>query len=166
MPPSVTAKRSGADVADSAAVPDATLWPTMTLESRPWTRWWWFGSAVNEAEITRRAGTAPGRGGRRPAQRGHGRGCRWAGPRRSAAGTATPPPDGGAGWCRRIMHPICALWNLCCLTGPWYSVPQLRAIPSRSRDDVGGPVGIQAGDEIDGDANDRRHRPWRNYCSW
>ena len=25
----------------------------MTQESRPWTRWWWFGSAVNEAEITR-----------------------------------------------------------------------------------------------------------------
>lgn len=40
-------------MADSAAVPDATRWPTMTQESRPWTRWWWFGSAVNEAEITR-----------------------------------------------------------------------------------------------------------------
>ncbi len=28
-------------------------WPTVTSECRPWTRWWWLGSAVNEAEITR-----------------------------------------------------------------------------------------------------------------
>ncbi len=32
---------------------DDMLWPMMTRESRPWTRWWWMGSAVNEAEITR-----------------------------------------------------------------------------------------------------------------
>lgn len=38
---------------DSAAAPDVTLWPTMTREAQPWTRWWWLGSAVNEAEITR-----------------------------------------------------------------------------------------------------------------
>lgn len=28
-------------------------WPTITAEHRPWTRWWWLGSAVSEAEITR-----------------------------------------------------------------------------------------------------------------
>lgn len=28
-------------------------WPPITKESRPWTRWWWLGSAVSEAEITR-----------------------------------------------------------------------------------------------------------------
>lgn len=31
----------------------AALWPTITSESRPWTRWWWMGSAVNETEIRR-----------------------------------------------------------------------------------------------------------------
>lgn len=30
-----------------------SLWPPITQASRPWTRWWWMGSAVNEAEITR-----------------------------------------------------------------------------------------------------------------
>lgn len=29
------------------------LWPATTQECRPWTRWWWMGNAVNEAEITR-----------------------------------------------------------------------------------------------------------------
>src|SRR5687768_17683221 len=28
-------------------------WPSLTRECRPWTRWWWFGSAVDEAELTR-----------------------------------------------------------------------------------------------------------------
>jgi len=28
-------------------------WPTITSPSRPWTRWWWMGSAVTEPEITR-----------------------------------------------------------------------------------------------------------------
>jgi hypothetical protein len=28
-------------------------WPTISREARPWTRWWWMGSAVDEAEITR-----------------------------------------------------------------------------------------------------------------
>ena len=31
-----------------------TDWPEITKENRPWTRWWWLGSAVtSEAEITR-----------------------------------------------------------------------------------------------------------------
>ena len=28
-------------------------WPEATRESRPWTRWWWLGSAVDEANLTR-----------------------------------------------------------------------------------------------------------------
>ncbi|MBC8001438.1 MAG: hypothetical protein H7X97_02510, partial [Opitutaceae bacterium] len=27
-------------------------WPTITQESKPWTRWWWQGSAVNKADLT------------------------------------------------------------------------------------------------------------------
>ncbi|MDR0697924.1 MAG: glycoside hydrolase family 2 protein [Tannerella sp.] len=27
-------------------------WPEITQEAKPWTRWWWFGSAVDEAGIT------------------------------------------------------------------------------------------------------------------
>ena len=30
-----------------------TTWPAVTRESRPWTRWWWLGSAVDEAGLTR-----------------------------------------------------------------------------------------------------------------
>ena len=28
-------------------------WPAITREARPWTRWWWQGSAVEPAELTR-----------------------------------------------------------------------------------------------------------------
>lgn len=31
----------------------STDWPALTRQSRPWTRWWWLGSAANEAEISR-----------------------------------------------------------------------------------------------------------------
>ncbi|HOL88273.1 MAG TPA: glycosyl hydrolase [Anaerohalosphaeraceae bacterium] len=27
-------------------------WPTPTAENKPWTRWWWMGSAVNEADLS------------------------------------------------------------------------------------------------------------------
>jgi hypothetical protein len=30
-----------------------TGWPELTRENKPWTRWWWPGSAVDEASITR-----------------------------------------------------------------------------------------------------------------
>ena len=30
-----------------------TRWPEITRTMRPWTRWWWLGSAVDEADITR-----------------------------------------------------------------------------------------------------------------
>jgi hypothetical protein len=31
----------------------ALAWPVPTAETRPWTRWWWLGSAVDEANLTR-----------------------------------------------------------------------------------------------------------------
>jgi hypothetical protein len=33
--------------------PAAPSWPAVTAESRPWTRWWWQGSAVNTADLTK-----------------------------------------------------------------------------------------------------------------
>ncbi|MEO8622141.1 MAG: glycosyl hydrolase [bacterium] len=32
--------------------PAAPAWPTISPEMRPWTRWWWQGSAVNKADLT------------------------------------------------------------------------------------------------------------------
>jgi hypothetical protein len=32
--------------------PEAFSWPTPTKECRPWTRWWWLGSAVDDANLT------------------------------------------------------------------------------------------------------------------
>ena len=37
----------------AAPVPPEPGWPAATRESRPWTRWWWLGSAVDEANLTR-----------------------------------------------------------------------------------------------------------------
>ena len=31
----------------------APAWPEVSREARPWTRWWWHGSAVDEANLTR-----------------------------------------------------------------------------------------------------------------
>ena len=28
-------------------------WPTITRQTKPWTRWWWMGSAVNDKDLTR-----------------------------------------------------------------------------------------------------------------
>lgn len=33
--------------------PDKLHWPEITQENKPWTRWWWMGSAVNENDLTR-----------------------------------------------------------------------------------------------------------------
>ena len=36
------------------AAPRSILdWPAITREARPWTRWWWLGSAVDEQNLTR-----------------------------------------------------------------------------------------------------------------
>ena len=42
-----------AATAAAATVRAETTWPAATRESRPWTRWWWLGSAVDEAGLTR-----------------------------------------------------------------------------------------------------------------
>ncbi|MDX2031853.1 MAG: glycosyl hydrolase [Blastocatellia bacterium] len=31
---------------------DALAWPPVTKQTRPWTRWWWLGSIVNERDLT------------------------------------------------------------------------------------------------------------------
>lgn len=36
-----------------ACVAQTVAWPEPTQSSRPWTRWWWHGSAVDEANLTR-----------------------------------------------------------------------------------------------------------------
>lgn len=43
----------------------ASPWPEPTKENKPWTRWWWLGSAVDEASLTREleAFAAAGLGG-------------------------------------------------------------------------------------------------------
>jgi hypothetical protein len=35
-----------------AARAQAPAWPAITQQNRPWTRWWWEGSAVNPADLT------------------------------------------------------------------------------------------------------------------
>ena len=37
----------------NAGVPDPLGWPAVTREARPWTRWWWLGSAVDKENLTR-----------------------------------------------------------------------------------------------------------------
>src|SRR3569833_2152792 len=39
--------------APEASMSDPLAWPPITRECKPWTRWWWMGSAVDEKEITR-----------------------------------------------------------------------------------------------------------------
>ena len=34
------------------STPELADWPPITHETRPWTRWWWLGSAVDEAGLT------------------------------------------------------------------------------------------------------------------
>jgi hypothetical protein len=36
----------------SVVAQEALTWPEATVTSKPWTRWWWLGSAVDEASIT------------------------------------------------------------------------------------------------------------------
>ena len=33
--------------------PDSFAWPEITRENKPWTRWWWPGSGVDKASLTR-----------------------------------------------------------------------------------------------------------------
>ena len=42
-----------ASLATAQPQADSPGWPEVTQTARPWTRWWWHGSAVDEANITR-----------------------------------------------------------------------------------------------------------------
>jgi hypothetical protein len=42
--------------AEPVPVADALAWPAVTAECRPWTRWWWLGSAVDKENVTRLLG--------------------------------------------------------------------------------------------------------------
>src|SRR5262245_3685788 len=35
------------------APPTDTAWPAITQQTKPWTRWWWLGSAVDPKNLTR-----------------------------------------------------------------------------------------------------------------
>jgi hypothetical protein len=39
-------------VAQGSRAPATADWPLITHETKPWTRWWWLGSAVDEAGLT------------------------------------------------------------------------------------------------------------------
>src|SRR5438046_792340 len=39
--------------AEAAAAKDALAWPAVEVTARPWAFWWWMGSEVNAADITR-----------------------------------------------------------------------------------------------------------------
>src|SRR5690606_1924957 len=40
---------SGCD--ESQVQQEVVVWPTVEKEMKPWTRWWWMGSAVNERDL-------------------------------------------------------------------------------------------------------------------
>ncbi|WP_202915900.1 glycosyl hydrolase [Pontibacter pamirensis] len=42
-----------ADTAVTMQAQNAAVWPEVKKETRPWTRWWWMGSAVDEQNIDR-----------------------------------------------------------------------------------------------------------------
>jgi hypothetical protein len=42
-----------AALGQSTASAQALRWPEITQQAKPWTRWWWEGSAVNEQDLTR-----------------------------------------------------------------------------------------------------------------
>ena len=42
-----------AAAADAAVKPASSTWPAITQTAKPWIRWWWPGSAVEPAELTR-----------------------------------------------------------------------------------------------------------------
>jgi hypothetical protein len=44
---------SGFTAESQNSLPPEFQWPTPTRESRPWTRWWWLGSAVDKTNLTR-----------------------------------------------------------------------------------------------------------------
>jgi hypothetical protein len=47
------ASYSGCTAESSNSLPPEFQWPTPARENRPWTRWWWLGSAVDKTNLTR-----------------------------------------------------------------------------------------------------------------
>ena len=43
----------GGATLSAPAADDATAWPALTSQTRPWTYWWWMGSAVDKTNLTR-----------------------------------------------------------------------------------------------------------------
>ena len=50
---STLASAAHAQAASRGAGRSILDWPAVTREAKPWTRWWWLGSAVDEANLTR-----------------------------------------------------------------------------------------------------------------
>ena len=48
-----------------AQQPSALAWPPITRDTKPWTRWWWLGSAVDKPSLSTQIGelAAAGFGG-------------------------------------------------------------------------------------------------------
>src|SRR5437867_5396251 len=42
-----------ADAQESSGNSNLLAWPPITSENKPWARWWWLGSAVDETNLTR-----------------------------------------------------------------------------------------------------------------
>src|SRR4051812_35222844 len=49
----VSCPARAADEPSPAPPPDRLAWPAVTHTMRPWCYWWWMGSAVNKADLTR-----------------------------------------------------------------------------------------------------------------
>ncbi|MET0647897.1 MAG: glycosyl hydrolase [Pyrinomonadaceae bacterium] len=45
-------RRGGAAAASAPQTGAALAWPRVTSQSKPWTRWWWLGSAVNRRDLS------------------------------------------------------------------------------------------------------------------
>jgi len=63
--PSLAALASAIALAPPTAGSDDVSWPAVTREQKPWTRWWWPGSAVDKENLARQLGefAAVGLGG-------------------------------------------------------------------------------------------------------
>jgi hypothetical protein len=48
----LTASLANASLAQAQGAEAAPAWPAIVSEMRPWTRWWWQGSAVNRVDLT------------------------------------------------------------------------------------------------------------------
>ena len=47
------ARRGAAQTGRGASASAALAWPKVTSQSKPWTRWWWLGNAVNKPELSK-----------------------------------------------------------------------------------------------------------------